>query len=65
MLRIVGFSVGLVVGVVLFIFGVGILLGFGFVICIVVTWVFAVIVSVGVVLVAGGRCPGVSGFAWS
>jgi hypothetical protein len=65
LLGVVSLSVGLVVGVVLLVFGVGILLGFGFVVCIVVTGVFAVIVSVGVVLVAGGRGFGVSGLAWS
>ncbi len=65
MLGIVGFSVGLVVRVVLIVFSVGILLRFGLVVCIVVTGVFAVIASVGVVLVAGGRGLGVSGLAWS
>ncbi len=49
----------------LFVFGVGILLGFGLVVCIVVTRVFAVIASVGVVLVARRRGLGVPGLAWS
>ena len=49
----------------LIVFSVGILLRFGLVVCIVVTGVFAVIASVGVVLVAGGRGLGVSGLAWS